>query len=160
VKPARSRHAARWWAKNVIVPIIGGGGAVTLFVALAQNRKNEPEVVGPDSTTRLAPQDNTAWRADWITINESVPHLGEGGRQFTNRVRYNSRLQRLDLAGNPTMRSQRDGLLLLVQQAPRAEQPFYDMVVPDELESHFSKLKDAIRVEVIGRGIDTDIPSR
>jgi hypothetical protein len=36
-------HSARWWAKNIVVPLVGGGGLVTLLVALINVERTNPE---------------------------------------------------------------------------------------------------------------------
>jgi hypothetical protein len=52
----KNRTEFKWWVRNLIVPVIGGGGLVTLLVALL----SRPAPVKPEASTVSAFQSNQA----------------------------------------------------------------------------------------------------
>ncbi len=95
------------------------------------------------------------WQRNWATLNEPIPHMSYSGNSATNRERFLSKLNALQLSSVPVLESARRQLVTAVLAAPaRPDDPTYNMLVSSGIDAQFQELRRGVRDEAIAAGVE------
>jgi hypothetical protein len=76
VQPEGTERGLKWWLRYVVVPLVGGGGVIAIFVALLERRPAH----SPDAQARAAPTVDCTRASQASTRKTTITFVNESGR--------------------------------------------------------------------------------